>query len=217
MQIVDFASLQAAVADWLNRTDLTARIPDFIGLAEVRMMRKLRMRLLEADKALVGVPGSRFIPLPSDYREPLNFWWNNGADRESMRFVPPELLDVYVGASRPFNWSVDGTNIAFERPCDQAYSFTFRYRQKLALSVASPTNVLLTQYPDVYLFASLVEAAPYMKDKDALAMWDERYGKAVHDIREEEEAQKGLTTLSTEPALLTFHRGRGGYNVYTDR
>jgi hypothetical protein len=56
-----------------------------------------------------------------------------------------------------------------------------------------------------------------MKDKDALAMWDERYGKAVHDIREEEEAQKGLTTLSTETALLTFHRGRRGYNVMTDR
>jgi hypothetical protein len=122
MQIVDFASLQAAVADWLNRTDLTARIPDFIGLAEVRMMRKLRMRLLEADATTTAPPGARLISLPTDYREPLNFWWNNGADREPLRFVPPELLDVYTAASRPFCWSIDGNNVAFERPCDQAYS-----------------------------------------------------------------------------------------------
>lgn len=212
MNIVDYASLQTAVADYLNRTDLTARIPDFIGLAEVWMMRKLRLRLLETDAALTGTVGSRTIALPADYREPLNLWWNNGVDRESLRFVSPVLIDVWVESSRPYQWAIDGTNIAFERPCDQAYSYTFRYRQKLALSDAVPTNVLLTQYPDIYLAACLVEAAPYMKDPEALQMWLDKRGHLEHDIREEEDRQKSLATLSTEPSMLIGRRGRG-FNI----
>lgn len=214
MNIIDYASLQAAAADYLNRADLTARIPDFIGLAEVRMMRKLRLRLLEAEAAYTGSVGSRTLALPSDYREPLNLWWNNGTDREALRFVPAALLDVWTTNTRPLLWTIDGTNIAFEAPCDSAYSFTFRYRQKLALSNSVTTNVLLTQYPDIYLFATLVEAAPYLKDKDALAMWDDRYGKAVHDIREEEERQNALSTLSVDAGLLVPNRGQRGFNIY---
>lgn len=214
MNIVDYASLQDAVASWLNRSDLTTRIPDFIGLAEVWMMRKIRTRLMETDMALSGVIGSRLITLPADYQEPLNLWWNNGTEREPLRFVAPALIDVWVQNGHPYQWAIDGTNLAFERPCDQAYSFTFRYRQKLALSATSTTNTLLTQYPDIYLFASLVEAAPYLKDADALQMWEQRRGSAAHDIREAEERQKSLTTLSTEVALLG-RRGRRGFNVWT--
>jgi hypothetical protein len=213
VNIIDYASLQAAAASWLNRTDLTDRIPDFIGLAETRMMRKLRLRLLETEAAYTGTVGVRTLALPSDYREPLNLWWNNGTDRDPLRFVPASLLDVFTVASRPLLWTIDGTHIAFESPCDSAYSFTFRYRQKLALSDAAPTNVLLTQYPDIYLFATLVEAAPYLKDKDALAMWDDRYGKAVHDIREEEERQNALSTLSVDSGLLVPNRSRG-FSIY---
>lgn len=214
MQIIDYASLQTAVGDWLNRQDLTARIPDFIGLAEVRMVRKLRLRLLEAEIPLSGAPGVRTISLPSDYREPLNLWWNNGVDREPLRYVNPALMDVWINPNRPHLWAIDGPNIAFNCPCDQAYSYTFRYRQGLALSTANPTNVLLTTYPDIYLFATLVEAAPYLKDAAALQLWDDRYGKAVHDIREEEERANSLSTLSAEPSLLTRGHRRGGFNIY---
>lgn len=198
MNIVDFDSLKAAVADYLNRTDLTMRIPDFIGFAEVWMMRKLRLRLLEATATLVSTAGVRTISLPTDYREPLNLWYDNGVDREPLRFVPPALTDVWTQQGRPYLWTIDGANVAFERPCDQAYNFPFRYRQKIALSDDTPTNALLTQYPDIYLAATMVEAAPYLKDPDALQMWLDKRGHLEHDIREEEERQKSLATLSTE-------------------
>lgn len=216
MQIVDYASLQSAVADWLNRADLTARIPDFIGLGEIWMMRKLRLRLMELEIPFTGAPGSRTLALPSDYREPLNLWWNNGVDRQPLRFVPAALLDVWSVPTQPQYWTIDGATIAFNCPCNQAYSFTFRYRQGLALSDANPTNILLTTYPDIYLAAAMVEAAPYLKDADAQQMWQAKRGSISHDIREEEERANGLSTLSTEPSLLTRGHQRGGYNVLRD-
>lgn len=219
MQIIDYASLQAAVLDWLNRSDpsVVNRAQDFIGLAESWMQRKLRARLLETETNLTGIVGSRLILLPSDYREPLNFWWNNGVDRLPLRFVPPELLDVWqVSASAwPQCWTVDGGNIGFERPCDQAYSFVFRYRQTLGLSTQAPTNSVLTQYPDLYLAAAMVEAAPYLKDSDALELWTAKRGSILDDIYEAEGRQKAPTTLSTEiGANLMRSRGRGGFNIY---
>lgn len=44
MALTTYTALKASVADWLNRTDLTAAIPDFISLAEAQMERTLRTR-----------------------------------------------------------------------------------------------------------------------------------------------------------------------------
>ena len=44
MALTTYTELKASLADWLNRTDLTAAIPDFITLAESQMERQLRLR-----------------------------------------------------------------------------------------------------------------------------------------------------------------------------
>ena len=47
MAIGTYAELQTAVANWLDRGDLTDRIQEFIDLAEARINRNLRLRLME--------------------------------------------------------------------------------------------------------------------------------------------------------------------------
>ncbi len=47
MSISTYAELQTAVGNWLNRADLTARIPEFIELFEARVKRDLRVRQME--------------------------------------------------------------------------------------------------------------------------------------------------------------------------
>jgi len=46
--ITDYASLQAEVAGWLARADLTSQIPTFIQLAEARFNRDVRVREMQA-------------------------------------------------------------------------------------------------------------------------------------------------------------------------
>ena len=43
MAISTFAELKTAAANWLDRSDLTDRIPEFIALAEARFNRILRI------------------------------------------------------------------------------------------------------------------------------------------------------------------------------
>ena len=55
MAINTYATLQTAVANWLDRSDLTDRIPEFIALAEARMNRNLRLALmLNVDQTTLG-------------------------------------------------------------------------------------------------------------------------------------------------------------------
>lgn len=215
-QIVDFASLQSAVADWVNRADLTARLPDFIGLAEVRLMDELPpTRLLENEVTFTPTVGVRTVALATiapDFREPMNLWFNNGSDREPLRFIPADLMDVWQQAGRPYNWTLDETNLAFERAPDSAYSFSFRYAITLGLSTLAPTNALLTQYPNLYLFASLVEASPYLKDKEALALWEVKYQQALSNAKRRQSRMTAQATLSVDGGLLA-NRYRTGFNI----
>lgn len=43
-------------------------------------------------------------------------------------------------------------------------------------------NWLLTAHPDVYLYGTLVESAPYLKDDARVAVWEQRYQDAVAGI-----------------------------------
>ena len=70
MAIGTYAELQTAVANWLDRGDLTERIKEFIGLAEARMNRVLRLQLMvNIDTTTLGgaaalVAGTRDYAFP---------------------------------------------------------------------------------------------------------------------------------------------------------
>ena len=47
MAISQFSELKTALANWLKRSDLTSRIPEFVSLAEDRIAKDLRVRAME--------------------------------------------------------------------------------------------------------------------------------------------------------------------------
>ena len=65
MAISTYSELQTAVANWLDRDDLTARIPEFIVLAEARYNRELRIRGMETIVDISTVAGTRSYALPT--------------------------------------------------------------------------------------------------------------------------------------------------------
>jgi hypothetical protein len=93
MAITTYAELQAAAANWLVRADLTARVPEFITLAEARLNRNLRARLAEVEQTLTATVGARTIPLPAGFAEPLALWiLRSDGGRCGLRFLEPGLL-----------------------------------------------------------------------------------------------------------------------------
>jgi hypothetical protein len=198
MAITTYGELQAAAATWLVRADLTARIPEFIALAEARLNRVLRARLAETEAALTAAVGARSIPLPAGFAEPLALWLVQGANRVPLRFIEPSLLAATSLQGRPASWSVDGANLAFDRPCDQAYGFVLRMLTKFALSAAAPTNALLSDGPDVYLFATLCEAGPFLRDDALAGAYEARLARAIAEFNAKDARARAARTLVTE-------------------
>jgi hypothetical protein len=86
MAITNYTELQAALADYLIRSDLTVRIPDFIALCEGRLNRTLRVRDMETSFGLVMAAGSG--ALPGDYLEWISAQWI-GPRTADLRYVEP--------------------------------------------------------------------------------------------------------------------------------
>jgi hypothetical protein len=210
MSFSNFENLVTNVADWLHRDDLTDRIPDFIRMAESRINRLLPSRRAETERALTGTVSSRTIALPSGYKEPLGLWLTTYTPRQPLIYKLPERLMISTASAQPHYYTLDGSNIAFDCPLDQAYTFALRYREAYNLEQTN-TNYLLDTYPGLYLYATLVEAAIYIRDDERLTQWKAIFDTELQEAKTSEARNKNLATLTVDSALVR----PGRYDIYT--
>jgi hypothetical protein len=196
MTIATYSDLQAAVANWIARGDLSANIPDFIMLFETVANRRLRTRLQEATATLTPAGGA--ATLPADYLTWRRLTWTGSLPRE-LEYVHPSYLHALfptLDAGDPRYFTIEGQNLTVA-PSDNS-ALTFDYFQKvpsLATLGSAGTNWLLTTYPDLYLFGALAEAHGFVKDADSLALWAGRRDAAFDEIER-------LDTKTRGPAAI---------------
>lgn len=210
MALDTFTDLKAAVATWMKRTDLTAKIPDYIALAEKKIVKIAKLRPLETNTPLVGTPSSDVIALPADFEQAIALWDTTTNPRTKLGQALPQSLPVDTTPGAPEYWAVDGTNVRFERPLDAAYTYALRYAPKFSLSVSNPTNYVLTEYPDVYLYGALVEGFNDIFADDRAAMWQQRFRAALEVMSTAEGQRNRNVTLRTEIAgrrMFDINRG----------
>lgn len=190
MALANYVDLQASVANWIHRTDLTAIIPDFITLAESRIARDLLLRRQMVEATLVCVAGVQTVALPSDWLYFENLTVSASPGRQ-LSYVPVEHIDAkYSSLSTgiPAVYSIEGGNIYLAPTPDSAYSLAVIYYARFpALSTAS-TNWLMTTHPNIYLFASLIEAAQYTMNNELLQIYATRYQTEMQALQDEDEA-----------------------------
>lgn len=184
-KITDYATLKTNVADWLNRSDLTDVIPTFVQLAEQGFERDDRCRKVQYRGTFtISADGAS---LPSDYMA-MEGWWHDGPSYYGpIEIVGPEQLGgkkARLGdtGAPSFAALVDG--VAYFAPApDGAYTTKMTYLRKIVpLSDSNTTNWLLTDHPDVYLYGTLVESAPYLKDDGRIEVWLGRLEKALNEL-----------------------------------
>ena len=200
MSITTYAELVAALDGsdgYLHRTDLTAKIPDFIALAESKINRKLRVLLQETESTLTATIGSRLMAAPTLFGTPIALWLTTYQPREALVYRTPYDLPVTTTNGGSDYYTVDGAYVATENPADIAYTYTLRYWTRFALATTS-TNTVLTNYPDAYLFGALVESCSYTQDQSQLGLWMSKFDAAIKEAMTDTTKTKGTATLRTE-------------------
>lgn len=193
MSISTYAELQTAVANWLNRGDLTTVIPDLIRLAESNFNRKLRTRdMLTRSTATIS---QQFTSLPSDFRELENIQINTSRPYP-LHFRSPGDLDkdrqeMYPVAGEPRAYTILGSNLEVAPTPDTSYTAEIAYYAAIpALSSTQTTNWLLTKYPDLYLYGALMHSAPFLRDDERVPLWRALHGEILDGITIEDERAK---------------------------
>ena len=189
MAISTYSELQTAVANWLDRDDLTARIPEFIALAEARFNRILRLRSMEAKYTANTVAGQRNLALPANYIQMRNFQVN-GNPLTTLSYVTPEIYDRLWGGSTsgtPKFYTILANEVSFGPiPATVMEVEMLFYKKFDNLSVTTTTNLLLTDGPDIYLYGSMLEAEPFIMNDERVPLWATALERAVTDMQEQD-------------------------------
>lgn len=179
--ITNYVDLQTALRDYLHRGDLNAIIPTFIQLAETRFNRNLRLRQMETEAEVVVVDGE--VQLPDDW---LEFAGSPMAGIAQLTFVPRDRWELnyeqYLGGDY---YTIIGNTLraAWDHSAG-AGTVKFRYYRKIpSLSEDNPTNWMISEAPDAYLYGALLEAEPYIKNDRRIEVWRQLLQVALNDLQ----------------------------------
>lgn len=193
MPLTTYDELKASIADFLNRDDLTAVIPDFILLSEAQMNREVRHYRME--KRATALLDNQYTGLPTDFLQPIRFVIT-GSDVSTLEQASALEISKLREANNdttgtPTTYSILDSSIeVFPKP-DATYTLELLYYEKIdALNNSNPTNWLLNNYPDAYLYGALLHSSPYLQEDVRIQTWSALYQKAISDINSESERSK---------------------------
>jgi hypothetical protein len=193
MAISTYTELQTAVANWLDRDDLGARIPEFISLTEARFNRILRIRSMETEADQDTTAGTRTYNLPTDYRQMRTVHLTTNPITP-MSYITPEIMDrIWAGSTsgKPVAYTIKGNSVYLGPAPDTVYTIRFLYYKKIpSLSALVTTNDLLGDAPDVYLYGCLLEAEPFLQNDTRVQLWATAFQQAIADIQEQDEKDR---------------------------
>ena len=185
MAISTYSELKTAVANWINRDDLTTRIPDFIVLAEAQFNRELRIRGMEGRYTADTVADQRNYALPGGYIQMRNFQLNT-SPIGALTYVTPEMYDRLWGGSTagtPQMYTIVANDIQLGPVPASAIEMEMDfYKDFDALSDTVASNWVLDNAPDVYLYGSLLNAEPFLMNDERIAVWSAFFENAIKNI-----------------------------------
>ena len=201
MALSTYAELKTSIGDWLNRSDLSATIPDFISLAEAQIERTLRTRqmIVRANASF----DSEYGTVPADFLETKSLKLTSTNPIKPLEFLTMDDMDQarsqYTASGKPRFFTVVGNQFRIAPTPDSTYTAELIYFAKLTkLSNSVTSNWLLASSPDIYLYGALLQAAPYLQDDARIQTWATLYERALNDLQTADDrgASSGGTLLT---------------------
>ena len=201
MALSNYTELQASVADFLNRSDLTDVIPDFIRMTEAELNRVLRTR--EMSVRTRAPVSKQYVKLPDDFLGMRNIELVT-SPVTVLEYRNLQNLDAHRASDatgKPIYYSIMQNNIEFAPVPDSEYTLEIVYYQKLpqlGTEVGEfATNWLLDSHPDIYLYGSLMQSAPYLQADERIGVWAGKFQQVLEQLKTSDEKARFSGTTPT--------------------
>jgi hypothetical protein len=194
-----YNSLVTEILSYLDRDDesVVDNVPNFISQAEQRIARESKN--IGFVKYVTGAftRSINTYPKPGRWRRNVSFNCGSGDNYQTRNQVFLKLYEyIRMYTTDPvtevglpeyyadYNYS---SFIVAPTP-DQAYPFEYSYLElPEPLSLANQTNWLTNYAPDVLLYASLLEAIPFLKDDERIPIWESKYMQGLNSLNAQDD------------------------------
>lgn len=194
-----YAELKTAIANYLNRSDLTSDIDTFIDNVEAELNRRLRTK--DMIKRATATADSQYLAVPTDWIEAINVEITSN-DFSPLFQQSIESLDVYRKSNnnstgQPIYYAMVDDSIELAPTPDAQYTLQLTYYAKIdALSDSNTSNFVSVSHPDVYLYGALKHASIFLMEDQRIPMFTQQFEKALEEMRlEQEKAAFGKGSL----------------------
>jgi hypothetical protein len=197
---VTFTSLQSDIRNYLERGGSTdpivfEQIPRLITLAERRIARELKIQGFLAVVNTTMQSGVAVYPKPDRWRDTVSINIGTGTNNNtrkqiyarSYEYIREYWPDETEEATPEFYADYNYSNWVFAPTPDADYPMEVLYYElPPLLDEATQTNWLTEYAPNLLLYASLVEATPFVKDDQRVQLWQTYYDRALAALNGED-------------------------------
>lgn len=191
MSVTTYSELKTAVANYLARTDLTDQIADFIRFAELRLRREVRIRQILKSTTITATAGTSTVSIPSDFLEVRDFFVNTNPV-QPLTYSSPSTFSRNARTTesgKPLDYTILATTIQLAPIPDTAYTLNLlHYFTPTYLSDSNTSNEFLVNVPDLLLYATLLEAEPYLMNDARVSTWGAMYEKGLAALTKSDES-----------------------------
>ncbi len=184
MALDNFSQLKASIEKWAKREDVKDKIEDFISICENQIYSNttepLRVRSMVQNSIGVTSSSVRTQSLPTGYLEVRRYDFEISNQRYNIDYVTPAHMGVRDGTGKPSVYTIT-SQVEYDIIPDEAYVTNMIYYGKLAaLSDANPTNAILTDSSEVYLYGSLMTLFQWAEDDEQSIKYQNLFFQAIH-------------------------------------
>jgi len=196
MALSTYTEIQASIASWTNRSDLTSEIVDAVAMVEAEVSRKVRhAEMLVTDAAFAVASKTEAVPTGMLEVKRITL---AGSPVKNLIFISPEEMAekraTYSTAGKPIWFTVVGGSFEFlPTPGDSYTADLLYYKRITGLATTSP-NWLLTNHPDVYIYGSLLKLEAFMVNDERIPVWKTLYDQALAELNIEGQRMQATAT-----------------------
>lgn len=200
MSLATYSDLKTTVANYLARTDLTTQIPDFIRFAELRLRRELRIRQMLKSVTTTTTGGDPTVALPSDFLEARDFFVSTNPI-QPLTYNSPAIFSRNTRSTqsgKPLDYTILASEFKLAPTPDSNYTLELLYfSAPVFMDDSVSSNAFMANAPDALLYASLLEAEPYLMNDARINTWGSLYDRAISTlIKSDESSQYSGVPLS---------------------
>jgi len=184
-----YGELKSLLTGYLHRSDLETLIPSFILLAQARLNHDIKHVILDTTTTIQAYDSTANITLPTGF---LHFVRIRVPYNSSYRSLIQQTLEKNASVIEnrngaegvPKYYAIINTTTAELAPVpEEDLTLNCIYRKKLtALSASGDTDVVLTAFPNAYLYATMLEATPYIVSDKRIGIWKGLYEGEIQRI-----------------------------------